>query len=297
MRILYDYAPFDHADVTISAGQNIAAGVQVPGVVLLPSIRNGYTSAQFDSGTHTLTFVFRFDSAVTIDCMGVFGIKVVGETQTDSDGNKTIASLPTKPSGDCRLVHYTPSETAINLPADQALTWSLQRSIQRIQLSSGDQDTSVITWAAQKWMAFSPVTATRFDLHLRLNSYPDDYRFFVGRVIAGEYWEPNRNFSDGAKVIREDPLRISRSDGAYVETPRYAPYRTFVSAFQAVDRDFADRFEEAAFPGEASPVVVNILEDQPDRYTIYSKLQVSAEELLPGDRYNVRATFQEITRG
>jgi len=295
MRILYDYAGFDNVDdVTATSGENTASGAQIPRVVTLPSIRNGYTSAEFESGTRNLNLRFEYDADVTINSMGVFGIKVVGPTDTFGS-TKFVQSLPTKPTGDCRLTHGSNSTSLID--AD-SLTWTLQRSTQRLQTSAAtDVDLSVISWASQKWMTFPSVTADRFDLRIRLVSYPDDFRFFVGRVIAGTYWEPDRNFSDGARLIREDPLRLSNSDGAYVDTPRYAPYRTFTTAFQAVDQDFVDRFEEAAFPGEASPVVVNILEDQPDRYTLYSKLQVSAEELLPGDRYNVRATFQEITRG
>ena len=141
------------------------------------------------------------------------------------------------------------------------------------------------TWTAQKWWTFAAVTSNRFEINVRLNSYGEDWRFFIGRVIAGRFWEPDRNIEDRWRVIREDPLRLNQNAGAYIENPRYASYRTAIVRFPACDTAQKNRLEEIALPGKTSPLVVNLDEDNPDSDTLYGRVVQTTATSLPGGAY------------
>lgn len=303
MKFLVEYDAFDTARLAGGAvlaeeGQNNAAGSNPELTVLLPSIRQGYTSARFLAGTHSLVLRFDWAHPITIDSLGVFGLKVVGAAYTDGE-QTLIRSLPVKPAGSATLRH-SDSRTLI---ASRNLTWRKERSAQTNRGSDFgvvDPVENVILWASQVWFTFASVTADRFDLRLRLNNYPstfspEGWRFFVGRVIAGEAWTPSRNPDDGWRLTRQDPLRLNESEGAYVASHRYASYRTLFASWTGIRETLKDELEDLAFPGKASPLVVSV--DESDKNTFYGRvMHTDAEARLSGS-YDVEAIYQEISRG
>lgn len=118
----------------------------------------------------------------------------------------------------------------------------------------------------------------------------------IGRICAGEYYEPGVNVTESVTKTLADPSTIEESDGRHgwaVEKPKY---RTFGVQFTDITRTQQDELEDIFRAiGVTRPLVFALdPANYPEEDTIYCKMKGDLSRALKALEYgDVSLTFEE----
>lgn len=169
-----------------------------------------------------------------------------------------------------------------------------------LEANSSDDWTSppyskALTWNALAIVEFLDQTYRWWRITIEDGANPDGY-IEIGRICAGEYYEPAVNVVETAKKSLVDPSTVEESDGRNEWCVERAKYRTFSVSFSDIDAAQQGELETMFRAiGITRPLVFALDPDEyPEDETIYCKLKGSLSRALKALRYgDVDMQFEE----
>lgn len=187
------------------------------------------------------------------------------------------------------------SGATVTLQANASDSWGSPSYSQALTIAT-DSDSNVI-----KRLVYFPSTSTYqyWRLLIADASNTDGY-IEIGRIVAGQYYEPSRNIIDGFSITPDDPSDVADVGGVYTEANELTKFRTAVVSFAEIDRTQREKFETIFDKvGRTKPMVWALNpSDYPTKDSLYCRFKTPmalANQIL--ERYNaVRLVLGEIVR-
>ncbi len=179
--------------------------------------------------------------------------------------------------------HNLTSGATIKLEANTTDSWALPPY------------SHTLTWNALAIVEFLDQTYRWWRISIEDGANPDGY-IEIGRICAGEYYEPAVNVVETVQKSLVDPSTVEESDGRNEWSVERTKYRTYEVQFWDIDATQQGELETMfRAVGITRPLVFALDPDEyPEEETIYCKIKGSLSRAMKALRYgDIPLSFEE----